>query len=294
VVEELAKQLFASGATGAVLDLLEGHVAYYPGATTLTHINMLAQVWGAGVPGGAGSRVGRAGRPVLPPPRRVLRAASLFHLPNTRPLTQPPPQNPTPPPPQMYIHGRYAAAPRLIAPYPTPTPPHPTPPHPTPPHPTPPHPTPPHPTPPHLTPPHPHPQMYIDLGRYDAAARLIARAEQLLVAPGEPLPIDLAVKAGGLRRAGGRGLVATGSGLRRHRARCGGVLDVVDAWQGAGVLARRRHSAAAAVNFHAFQPKRAAAAPRHGRAVRACRGAGNSSGQGVLRAPPRRRHRPWL
>jgi hypothetical protein len=132
-------------------------VAYYPGATTLTHINMLAQVWGAGVPGGAGSRVGRAGRPVLPPPRRVLRAASLFHLPNTRPLTQPPPQNPTPPPPQMYIHGRYAAAPRLIAPYPTPTPPHPTPPHPTPPHPTPPHPTPPHPTPPHLTPPHPTP-----------------------------------------------------------------------------------------------------------------------------------------
>lgn len=44
VVEELAKALFACGAAAAALDALEAHAAFHPGATTLTHINMLAQV----------------------------------------------------------------------------------------------------------------------------------------------------------------------------------------------------------------------------------------------------------
>ncbi|KIY92625.1 hypothetical protein MNEG_15338 [Monoraphidium neglectum] len=81
VVTDLVRALFSSGATHAALDVLEGHVAYYPGATDLEHINMLAQ-------------------------------------------------------------------------------------------------------------------LYMELGRHDATKRLVERARALLLAPGEPTPIDLAVKMG--------------------------------------------------------------------------------------------------
>jgi hypothetical protein len=46
VVEELAKALFGCGLSQEALDELEAHAAFRPHATTLTHINMLAQVWG--------------------------------------------------------------------------------------------------------------------------------------------------------------------------------------------------------------------------------------------------------
>jgi len=47
IIEELAKALFTSGQATAALDVLEAHVGYYSESTTLTHINMLAQVRGA-------------------------------------------------------------------------------------------------------------------------------------------------------------------------------------------------------------------------------------------------------
>jgi hypothetical protein len=40
----------------------------------------------------------------------------------------------------------------------------------------------------------------MELGRHDATKRLVERARALLLAPGEPTPIDLAVKMGGRAR----------------------------------------------------------------------------------------------